>query len=138
MFAGVDPGNCQTSVSKKCLEPASCSCDGPGGKRRRRTSCLGDVFCLQDKVGTKQLCDRSTHSGQVRCPRSSASASANTSHPTDSRTPTRPSHWWERKHLRHLLGGASDNTALVASFLQLPTSRIRGHNRGSRPRRTHR
>src|SRR5215210_3068609 len=94
MFAGVDPGNCQTSVSKKCLEPASCSCDGPGGKRRRRTSCLGDVFCLQDKVGTKQLCDRSTHSGQVRCPRSSASASANTSHPTDSRTPTRPSHWW--------------------------------------------
>jgi hypothetical protein len=32
----------------------------------RRTSCLGDVFCLQDEVGTRQLCDRSTHSGQVR------------------------------------------------------------------------
>jgi putative hemolysin len=39
LFASVGLGNCQISVSKTCLKPASCYCDELGGKHCQRTSC---------------------------------------------------------------------------------------------------
>jgi hypothetical protein len=39
LFASVGLGNCQTSVSKTCLKPASCFCDELSGKHCHRTSC---------------------------------------------------------------------------------------------------
>jgi hypothetical protein len=39
MFSVVALGNCQISVSKNCLKPASCFCEELGGKHCHRTSC---------------------------------------------------------------------------------------------------
>jgi hypothetical protein len=39
MFAGVALGNCQISVTKTCLKPASCFCEELGGKHCHRISC---------------------------------------------------------------------------------------------------
>jgi hypothetical protein len=44
MFANVGAGNRQIFVRKGYLQSATCSCDEPGGTRRRRTSCLAGAF----------------------------------------------------------------------------------------------
>jgi hypothetical protein len=50
MFADVDPGICQISVRREHPEPASCTCDEPGGKRRCRTSCHDGAFLQPDVI----------------------------------------------------------------------------------------
>jgi hypothetical protein len=65
MFADVGPGNCQISVRKDCLQNASCSCDGLGDRRRRRTSCPVGAFCRLGETGREKATDRNARSEQA-------------------------------------------------------------------------